>query len=108
MKVYSLVLVLSALLLTSCQRDELQGGSISGEEVTVSISAVVPGDGGAVVKSDAEPGNGDQVNRCILEVYLIDGDDAALYGSGEGRKPQSVFRRLESDYRTEVPVRAVG
>ena len=32
MKVYSLVLVLSALLLTSCQRDELQGGSISGEE----------------------------------------------------------------------------
>ena len=70
MKVYSLVLVLSALLLTSCQRDELQGGSISGEEVTVSISAVVPGDGGAVVKSNDNPGNGSEVNRCILEVEV--------------------------------------
>ena len=85
MKVYSLVLVLSALLLTSCQRDELQGGSISGEEVTVSISAVVPGDGGAVVKSAEDPGNGSEVNRCILEVYLLEGEDgsatASLYGT---------------------------
>ena len=83
------------LLLTSCQRDELQGGSISGEEVTVSISAVVPGDGGAVVKSDAEPGNGDQVNRCILEVYLIDGDDAALYGSREMVKVENLKASFE-------------
>lgn len=85
MKVYSLVLVLSALLLTSCQRDELQGGSISGEEVTVSISAVVPGDGGVVVKSNDNPGNGSEVNRCILEVYLLEGEDgsatASLYGT---------------------------
>lgn len=72
------------LLLTSCQRDELQGGSISGEEVTVSISAVVPGDGGAVVKSNDNPGNGSEVNRCILEVYLIGDDNAAsLYGKRE-------------------------
>ena len=73
------------LLLTSCQRDELQGGSISGEEVTVSISAVVPGDGGAVVKSAEDPGNGSEVNRCILEVYLLEGEDgsatASLYGT---------------------------
>ena len=73
------------LLLTSCQRDELQGGSISGEEVTVSISAVVPGDGGAVVKSNDNPGNGSEVNRCILEVYLLKGEDesatASLYGT---------------------------
>ena len=74
----------SALLLSACQRDELQGGSISGEEVTVSISAVVPGDGGAVVKSNAVPGNGSDVNRCILEVYLIgDNDAASLYGKRE-------------------------
>ena len=77
-------MAVSALLLTSCQRDELQGGSISGEEVSVSISAVLPGDGGAVVKSDAEPGNGSEVNRCILEVYLIgDNDAASLYGKRE-------------------------
>ena len=94
----NLLLTLAAaalLLLTSCQRDELQGGSISGEEVTVSISAVVPGDGGAVVKSDAEPGNGDQVNRCILEVYLIDGDDAALYGSREMVKVENLKASFE-------------
>ena len=72
------------LLLTSCQRDELQGGSISGEEVSVSISAVVPGDGGAVVKSAEDPGNGSEVNRCILEVYLEGEDGSAtanLYGT---------------------------
>ena len=86
MKNLLLTLAASALLLlTSCQRDELQGGSISGEEVTVSISAVVPGDGGAVVKSNDNPGNGSEVNRCILEVYLLKGEDesatASLYGT---------------------------
>ena len=78
-------MAVSALLLTSCQRDELQGGSISGEEVTVSISAVVPGDGGVVVRSAEDPGNGSEVNRCILEVYLLEGEDgsatASLYGT---------------------------
>lgn len=59
------------LLLTSCQRDELQGGSISGEEVTVSISAVMPGDGGTVVKSDTEPGDGSLANRCIMQIYYL-------------------------------------
>ena len=85
MKNLLLTIAAAALLLTSCQRDELQGGSISGEEVTVSISAVVPGDGGAVVKSNDNPGNGSDVNRCILEVYLLEGEDgsatANLYGT---------------------------
>ena len=62
----------TALLLSSCQRDELQGGSISGEEVSVSISATMPIDGGAVVKSGSEPGNASEVNRCIMGVYLND------------------------------------
>ena len=79
------IAAVALLLLTSCQRDELQGGSISGEEVTVSISAVMPGDGGAVVKSKDNPGNGSEVNRCILEVYLLEGEDgsvtASLYGT---------------------------
>lgn len=59
------------LLLTSCQRDELQGGSISGEEVSVSISATMPIDGGAVVKSDTEPGDGSLANRCIMQIYYL-------------------------------------
>ena len=62
----------AVLLLASCQRDELQGGSISGEEVSVSISATMPIDGGAVVKSNDEPGNASEVNRCIMGVYLND------------------------------------
>ena len=99
MKVYSLVLVLSALLLTSCQRDELQGGTISGEEVTVSISAVMPGDGGAVVKSNDNPGNGFEVNRCILEVYLLGDEDgsvtASLYGTRQVVKVEKLTAAFE-------------
>ena len=74
----------AALLAASCQRNEHPMGYPSGEEVSVSISAVLPGDGGAVVKSNAEPGNGSEVNRCILEVYLIgDNNAASLYGKRE-------------------------
>ena len=75
---------MTALLLASCQHNEHPMGLSSGEEVSVSISAVLPGDGGAVVKSNAVPGNGSEVNRCILEVYLIgDNDAASLYGKRE-------------------------
>lgn len=84
--IYRIVLsvVMAALLLASCQHNEHPIGLPSGEEVSVSISAVLPGDGGAVVKSAEDPGDGTMVNRCILEVYLIDGNNAAaLYGSRE-------------------------
>lgn len=61
----------AALLLASCQREELGGSSLSGEEVSVSISAVMPDDGSAVVKSDTEPGNGSFANRCIMQIYYL-------------------------------------
>ena len=64
------------LLLTSCQRDELQGGSISGEEVSVSISAVMPDGGSAVVKSNTVPGNGSFANRCIMQIYYLPGGES--------------------------------
>lgn len=88
MKRYYIVFFISAVLAVfataSCQHNEHPMGLPSGEEVSVSISAVLPGDGGAVVKSDADPGNGSEVNRCILEVYLIgDNDAASLYGQRE-------------------------
>lgn len=93
------IAAVALLLLTSCQRDELQGGSISGEEVTVSISAVVPGDGGAVVKSNDNPGNGSEVNRCILEVYLLGGEDgsvtASLYGTRQVVKVENLTAAFE-------------
>ena len=66
------------LLLTSCQRDELGGGSLSGEEVSVSISAVMPDGGSAVVKSDTEPGDGSLANRCIMQIYYLpDGESGS-------------------------------
>ena len=93
------IAAVALLLLTSCQRDELQGGSISGEEVTVSISAVVPGDGGAVVKSNDNPGNGSEVNRCILEVYLLKGEygsaTASLYGTRQVVKVENLTAAFE-------------
>ena len=61
----------AALLLASCQREELGGSSLSGEEVTVSISAVMPDGGSAVVKSDTEPGDGSLANRCIMQIYYL-------------------------------------
>lgn len=78
----------SALLLSACQRNELGGGSLSGEEVTVGISAMMPLDGGAVVKSDAEPGKGDEVNRCIMQVYLA--DDVDLSNATKVGEPKTV------------------
>lgn len=62
------------MLLASCQRDELTGGAPAGEEVTVSISAVMPEGGEPVVRSAADPGDGSDVNRCIMSIYLADED----------------------------------
>ena len=64
----------AALLLASCQREELGGSSLSGEEVTVSISAVMPEGGEPVVRSATDPGDGSDVNRCIMSIYLADED----------------------------------
>lgn len=60
------------MLLASCQRDELTGGTPAGEEVTVSISAVMPEGGEPVVRSATDPGDGSDVNRCIMSIYLAD------------------------------------
>lgn len=65
------IATLVLLFAVSCQREELQGGSISGEEVSVSISAVMPDGGSAVVKSDTEPGDGSLANRCIMQIYYL-------------------------------------
>lgn len=72
---------LALLLSTACQREETGFGLPAGEEVTVTISASVPS-GGPSVKSNADPGNGDQINRCILGVYMVDGENRPqLYGT---------------------------
>ena len=59
----------------------------------------MPGDGGAVVKSNDNPGNGSEVNRCILEVYLLEGEDgsatASLYGTRQVVKVENLTAAFE-------------
>lgn len=70
----------AALLLASCQRDELQGGSISGEERVVTVTAVMPSDPVEVRSSD-NPGDGTLANRCLMQVYVVDDSQAPIaYG----------------------------
>lgn len=71
---------LALLLSTACQREELANGILPGEEVNVTISAVMPS-GGPEVKSDEDPGDGSEINRCVLGVYLVNGSTQELYGS---------------------------
>lgn len=71
---------LALLLSTACQREELANGILPGEEVNVTISAVMPS-GGPEVKSDKDPGDGSAINRCVLGVYLVNGSTQELYGS---------------------------
>ena len=59
------------MLLSSCQRDELQGGSISGEERVVTVTAVMPSDP-VEVRSNVKPGDGTLANRCLMQVYVVD------------------------------------
>lgn len=61
----------AVLLLASCQRDELQGGSISGEERVVTVTAVMPSDP-VEVRSNGKPGDGTLANRCLMQVYVVD------------------------------------
>ena len=60
---------LALLLSTACQREERTGENSPGELVDVSLSAVIPGQDMAVVRSS---GDGSNINRCILEIYLTE------------------------------------
>ena len=82
-KLLTISAAVMTLLAGSCQREETGFGLPAGEEVTVTLSASVP-TGGPAVKSDTEPGNGDQINRCILGVYMVtDESSTELYGTLE-------------------------
>lgn len=64
------------LVFTACRNDELVNGG--GMEVPVSFDVQIP-DNGAATRTNVEDntgGDGSQINRCILEIYLGD----KLYG----------------------------
>ena len=73
---------LALLLSTACQREELANGILPGEEVNVTISAVMPS-GQPKTRSDDNPGDGTGINRCILQVYMLEDDQVELYGSSK-------------------------
>lgn len=67
-------ILMSFLALFSCQKfDNIQPDT--GSESNIRISVCLP-EGMGVVRSQENPGNGDMVNRCIMEVYL----DGQQYG----------------------------
>lgn len=77
MKKYFMLLLAGVILLvfTACQNDELVNGG--GSQVAVSFKVQMPeGDAPATRAGTAARGDGSQVNRCIMEVYL----GGKLYG----------------------------
>ena len=60
------------LSLSSCQREERLSGNGTPQDVTISVAAPYT----SLVKSNENPGAGDMINRCILEIY----EDGVLYG----------------------------
>ena len=88
----------AVLLLASCQRDELQGGSISGEERVVTVTAVMPSDP-VEVRSNDNPGDGTLANRCLMQVYVVDDPQTPIaYG-----KPQTAaVSNLSATFETRL------
>lgn len=60
------------LSLSSCQREERLSGNGTPQDVTISVAVPYT----SLVKSNENPGAGDMINRCILEIY----EDGVLYG----------------------------
>lgn len=88
----------AALLLASCQRDELQGGSISGEERVVTVTAVMPS-GPVEVKSNDNPGDGTLANRCLMQVYVVDNPQAPI---AYGEPQTAAVSNLSATFETRL------
>ena len=61
----------AVMMLASCQRDELRGGALEGEERAVTVTALMPSDP-VEVRSNDNPGDGTLANRCLMQVYVVD------------------------------------
>ena len=88
----------AALLLASCQRDELQGGSISGEERVVTVTAVMPSDP-VEVRSNDKPGDGTLANRCLMQVYVVDNPQAPI---AYGEPQTAAVSNLSATFETRL------
>ena len=88
----------AALLLASCQRDELQGGSISGEERVVTVTAVMPSDP-VEVRSIDNPGDGTLANRCLMQVYVVDDPQTPI---AYGEPQTAAVSNLSATFETRL------
>lgn len=70
MKKLLLILASAALLFTSCAKEELNNGAASGDNITLTVNAAVPGQAQTQTKAVWDnDGNGDVVDHWIMEVY---------------------------------------
>lgn len=88
----------AVMLLASCQRDELQGGSISGEERVVTVTAVMPSDP-VEVRSNDNPGDGTLANRCLMQVYVVDDPQTPI---AYGEPQTAAVSNLSATFETRL------
>ena len=88
----------AVMMLASCQRDELRGGALEGEERAVTVTALMPSDP-VEVRSNDNPGDGTLANRCLMQVYVVDNPQAPIaYGD-----PQTVaVSNLSATFETRL------
>lgn len=97
----------AALLLASCQRDELQGGSISGDERVVTVTAVMPSDP-VEVRSNDNPGDGTLANRCLMQVYVVDDPQTPIaYGEPQTAAVSNLSATFETRLKSDHAYRLV-
>lgn len=86
----------AVMLLASCQRDELRGGALEGEERAVTVTALIPSDPVAV-RSAETPGDGTLANRCLMQVYVVDDPQAPVaYGEPQETAVTSLSATFEA------------
>lgn len=86
----------AVMLLASCQRDELRGGALEGEERAVTVTALMPSDPVAV-RSAETPGDGILANRCLMQVYMVDDPQAPVaYGKPQEAAVTSLSATFEA------------
>lgn len=97
----------AVLLLASCQRDELQGGSISGDERVVTVTAVMPS-APVEVRSNDNPGDGTLANRCLMQVYVVDDPQTPIaYGEPQTAAVSNLSATFETRLKSDHAYRLV-
>lgn len=97
----------AVMLFASCQRDELQGGSVSGDERVVTVTAVMPSDP-VEVRSNDNPGDGTLANRCLMQVYVVDDPQTPIaYGEPQTAAVSNLSATFETRLKSDHAYRLV-